>query len=229
VEGQRVNLVVCLPTITRPHKATLAALEASYPAVTAAGYDFNLVAEIGNVYISAARSVMLRKALRADADVVVFIDHDVSWRPQDLVALLEARGEVVAGTYRFKSEPEEYMGFPLADNGRTMIRRDGAIEMSCVPAGFLKVTRAAVDRFAKGYPHLVYGVKVGEPSVDLFNHGAHGDVWYGEDYAFSRNWRALGEPLWLLPQLRIDHHAGDYVYPGCYHEYLLAEQRKEAA
>jgi len=224
-----VKLVACLPTVARPHDATLAALEASYPAVTAAGWDFQLVCEIGNAYISGARSVMTRKACEAGADVVVYIDHDVSWQPQDLLALIEAPGEVVAGTYRYKREPEDYMGFPLGDAaGRSRIRDDGAIEMFSIPAGFLKITRAGIGRFACGYPHLVYGKRLGQPHVDLFNHGAHEDVWYGEDFAFSRNWRALGQPIWLLPKLRIDHHSGDQVWRGCYHDYLLAQDRQAA-
>lgn len=224
-----MKLVACIPTVARPHAATLAALEACYPAVVAAGWSFDLVCEIGNAYISGARSVLTRKAMEAGADVVVYIDHDVSWQPNDLLALIEADGDVVAGTYRYKREPADYMGFPLDDGqGRAHIRHDGAIEMFSIPAGFMRITRAGIEKFATGYPHLVYGQKLGQRHVDLFNHGAHDDVWYGEDYAFSRNWRALGEKIWLLPKLRIDHHTGDQVWRGCYHDYLISQQQEAA-
>ena len=63
-----------------------------------------MVHEVGSPYISAARATMLRKALDAKADVIVFIDHDLSWRPGDLLKLIETTGDVVGGTYRFKQD-----------------------------------------------------------------------------------------------------------------------------
>jgi hypothetical protein len=56
--------------------------------------------------------------------------------------------------------------------------------------------------------------------VDLFNHGAHEGVWWGEDYAFSRNWLALGGELWIVPDLNLTHHGPDTVYPGNFHNFL---------
>ena len=47
----------------------------------------------------------------------------------------------------------------------------------------------------------------GDYSVDLFNHGAHDGAWYGEDYAFSRNWLALGGDIWIVPDLNLTHHS----------------------
>jgi hypothetical protein len=167
---------------------------------------------------------MLRKALDAGATDVVFIDHDVSWSPRDLLTLLQAPGDVVCGTYRFKrpDAPEEYMGATIqGPNGRPMAREsDGALLAHSVPAGFLRVTRNAVACFIKAFPDLVYGDPCA-PCVDLFNHGAHNGTWYGEDYAFSRRWREAGGDIWLLPDLNITHWSGDKAYPGNFHEYLL--------
>jgi hypothetical protein len=229
-----VKVVCCIPTLRRPHAATLDALERSYASVTAAGWEFHMVAEIGNVYISAARSIMLTKALDAGADVVVFVDHDMSWAERDLLTLIETPGDVVAGTYRYKKDEPEFMGVPLTDSrGVPLTRDDGCIEMKCIPAGFLKVTRAAVERFKAAYPHLIFGRNAGKEYVDLFNHGAHNDVWFGEDYAFSRNWNALGGSIWVIPTLDLVHHAEDKSYGGTYHEHLLAlpggSHHKEAA
>ena len=99
---------------------------------------------------------------------------------------------------------------------------DGRIKAKTLPAGFLKVTKEAVDRFMKAYPNLCYGPRFNQ-SVDLFNHGAHEGLWWGEDYAFCRNWEAAGESLWLVPDLQLDHHSRDRAYPGNYHEYLLRQ------
>jgi glycosyltransferase involved in cell wall biosynthesis len=217
------KVVLCVPTLTRPHQQTLDSIAASAPLLDGK-YDHYMVNEIGCPYISCARATMLRKALDVKADIVVFIDHDLSWQPQDLLNLIEAEGDVVAGLYRFKYDDKiEYMGV-LDDNvdGTVKLRKDGCIKAERVPAGFLKVTRNAVNRFMKAYPELVYG-EASNPSVDLFNHGAHKGAWWGEDYAFSRNWIDCGGEIWVVPNLSLTHHSKDAEYPGNYHEFLLRQ------
>ena len=220
------KVVFCIPTIKRPFQQCLESLKASIPDVEAAGWDHAMVAEVGSPYISCARSTMLRKAMTAGADAVVFIDHDLAWRPEDLAKLLETKADVAAGTYRMKQiEPEEYMGQVYSGPGGTpLVREDGCIQAELVPAGFLKLTAAAVDRFEGGFPDLVYGPRH-NPSIDLFNHGAHDGLWWGEDYAFSRNWRSIGGDIWLVPDLQLTHYKRQddgtcEGYVGNFHEYL---------
>lgn len=211
------------PTIARPFPQYLNSLEQCLPAVESAGFEHVASYEIGNPYISGARSTLLRRALDAKAEVVVFLDHDVSWRPEDMVRLLETEGDAVAGTYRFKSDAEEYMGVLDTDaEGFPKVRHDGAISALKVPAGFLKLTAKGVDRFMGEYPSLVYGERFC-PSVDLFNHGAIDGVWYGEDYAFSKRWVERCGPLWIVPDLELGHHSKDRDYPGNFHEYLMRQ------
>lgn len=216
-----MKVVLCVPTITRPYQQLLDSIRAAVPLLDEAGIEHQMVSEVGNPYISQARNVMLRKALDADADHIVFLDHDLSFDPQALLKLVRTEGDVVAGTYRFKREPEEYMGclFNSTQNRPIVRPSDGAIHAEWIPAGFLKVTPKAVDRFMKAYPHLSYGPAY-KPLVDLFNHGAHKGLWYGEDYAFSRNWNDCGGHIWLVPDLNITHHSADAAYPGNFHMFL---------
>jgi hypothetical protein len=227
-----VKIVLATPTVTKPHPAYVDALGASVAALDAAGFEHSAVYEVGCPYISSARATMLRKALDAKADAVVFIDHDLSWRPQDLVCLVQTEGDVVAGTYRFKKDEEEYMAaIDCRPDGTPIVLPGGSLSGVRVPAGFLKITKEAVDRFMKAYPDLVYGPAY-SPSVDLFNHGAHQGVWYGEDYAFSRRWRECGGQIVLVPDLDLTHH-GDKAYPGNFHRFMLRQpggsEFKEAA
>jgi len=219
-----MKVVLCLPTLTRPYPQTLAAIEASVPLLDAAGHEHYMVSEVGCPYISGARATMLRKALDVKADAVVFIDHDLSWNPADLVKLIETKADVAAGLYRFKySDKVEYMGtLDTDDKGFPKVRDDGCVKGDRVPAGFLKVTRDAVNRFMKAYPHLMYG-EACSPSVDLFNHGAHKGAWWGEDYAFSRNWTDAGGEIWIVPDLTITHHSPEEAFEGNYHEFLLRQ------
>lgn len=217
------KVVFCFPTITKPYAPFLDSLKASVPLLDEAGWDHYTVSEVGNPYISNARNTMLRKALDIQPDVIVFLDHDLSWRPQDLLKLVETEGDMISGLYRFKKPEVEFMGQILPDNdGYPVLREDGCISAFCVPAGFLKITPNTVNRFMRAYPELIYGDAY-RPHIDLFNHGAHKGVWYGEDYALSRNWRDCGGEIWVVPDLTLIHHTADSSYEGNYHEFLLRQ------
>lgn len=217
------KVVFATPCLDKPTKPYLAALEACLPAVEAAGWEHFAVFETSNPYISGARAKLLRKALDIKPDAVVFLDYDLSWEPGDMVTLLETEGDVVAGTYRFKKPEEEYMGgWDTDTDGRPVLRVDGSFVATRIPAGFLKVTPQAVDRFMQAYPSLVYGPRY-HPCVDLFNHGAIDGVWFGEDYAFSKRWLECGGELKLLPDLNIAHHSGDTPFPGNLHTFMMRQ------
>ncbi len=216
------KVIFCIPTITKPLQPCLDALAASVPLLDAAGWDHYTAWSIGCPYISHARAQMVRKALDALADVVVFIDHDMSWEPSALLKLIETEGDCVSGAYRFKDDNEEsYMGALMPDiHGIPQVRADGAVKAHCVPAGFLKLTRYGISKFMLHYPHLQY-IDTATLTVDLFNHGTHKGVWYGEDYAFSRNWLEMGGEIWVVPDIQLDHHSTDgRVWKGNYHNYL---------
>jgi hypothetical protein len=214
------KVIFCIPTVTRPYQVTLDSLVASLPAVEAAGWEHGVVFAIGSPYISHARSKMLRKALDAGATDIIFIDHDLSWQPDALARLLLADGDVVCGTYRFKREPEEYMGAVMVDAaGCPVVREDGCLSAHSIPAGFLRITRTGVSRFMREWPELLYG-EACAPFVDLFNHGAYEGVWWGEDYAFARRWREKCGQIWLIPDLQIDHHTTEAAFPGHFHDHL---------
>jgi len=217
---KKKKVIFATPSICGPTKPYLEALDASIPLIKAAGWDEGYAQIVGSPYISNARATMTRNALDHDPDVIIYLDYDLSWKPKDLLKLLETKGDVVAGTYRFKKEPEAYMATLKEDAaGYPVCREDGCINAEFVPAGFLKVTKTAIHKFMRGYPELLYGCPY-RYSVDLFNHGVHQGVWYGEDYAFSRNWRCLGENIWLIPDLDITHHSADKAYPGNFHNFM---------
>jgi len=219
-----MKLAICSPTLTEPYPEMRAAVEAAIPDLDAAGIEHQMVWEVGCPYISHARATMLRKALDWSADTIVFIDHDLSFDPEDLRLLAQAEGDVVAGTYRYKTPDESYMGALLeGPDGQPVVRDDGCIRAHSVPAGFLKITASGVDRFMRAYPELVFG-PAWRPSIDIFNHGVHDRVWYGEDMAFCRRWRDLGGEIYIVPNLNLTHHARDgSAYPGNYTDFLTRQ------
>lgn len=217
------KVVFCTPSLSGPMAPYIAALEASLPLIEQAGWEHGYAQQIACPYISAARANMLRSALDAKADVIVFIDYDMSWKPADLLKLIETPGDVVAGTYRCKIDEEQYMGTIETDaQHRPQVREDGCIRAKLIPAGFLKITPAAVDAFMVAYPELCYGPQY-HLSVDLFNHGVHDRIWWGEDYSFARRWRDKCGDIWIVPDLDLDHNTKDKVYRGNFHQFLMRQ------
>lgn len=218
--GRKPKVVfgIPIPKGQAPHPQTVQSLRDSVPLVEAAGWEHGYTQTIGNPYISGSRAEITRKGMDARADVMVYIDYDVSWDAQDLVTLLETPGDVVAGTYRCKTDdPNEitYMGAIFtAEDGKPIGRKDGVLKSRAVPAGFLKVTTTAIDRFMRAYPELCYGPQY-SLSVDLFHHGAHEGLWWGEDYAFARNYIDCGGEVWTVPNLNIDHWTFGWTCDKC--------------
>ncbi|MBK6906383.1 MAG: hypothetical protein IPH08_04445 [Rhodocyclaceae bacterium] len=210
------------PDDLQAYRVTLDSLEASLPALEASGWDHAAVYQIGCPYISAARSMMLRKALDAKATVVVFIDHDLSWDSGDLLRLIETKGDG-RGDVPIQRANRRIHGaiFPGID-GTPIVREDGCIRAHSIPAGFLKITRAGVNTFIMNYPELTYGEKCA-PMVDLFNHGVMDHTWYGEDYAFAKRWREKCGDIWLIPDRNINHHLPTEEFKGNFHRYLLKQ------
>lgn len=219
-----MKVAFCVPSYVGPTPQFIEALEASLPSLDEAGIEHAAVEERGCPYISSARATTLRKALDWGADAVIFLDDDMSWQPDALLKLIQTKGDVVSGAYRFKCEEEKYMGRLFEDEqGRPIVREDGCVKAEWIPAGFLKVTKEAVNHFMGAYPELVYGPRY-KPLVDLFNHGAFEGLWWGEDYAFSRRWHSCGGEIWVVPDLDITHNSRkDGPFPGNYHQYLLRQ------
>lgn len=220
-----MRVVLCIPTVHEPFPQTKAAVAAAADPLRDAGHHVGILHEVGSAYVSWARANMTRKALVWGAEAMVYIDHDLSFPPEDLIRLIETPGDVVAGNYRFKDDTGDYMGIPLIENGRIGYRKDGCIRAKLVPAGFLKVTRAAVERIREAHPELICDdPTTGERFVDIFHHGAYRGVWWGEDYAFSRRWREMGGTVWMQPDFRISHwlRKGDEYteFPGHYLAHL---------
>ncbi len=217
-----MKAVICTPTRDKPHDAYLAALEASIPAMDAAGIKHSVAYEVGCPYISSAMATLARKALDSMPDTLIFIDDDLSWTPEALVKLITCDEDVVGGTYRFKKPEVEYMGcLHTTAEGQPIVRPDGLLLAKWLPSGFLKITANAVNKFMKAYPELNCGPAY-HPTPDLFNHGAHEGIWYGQDYAFCRNYAKCG-PVLLMPDLDITHHRGNETFPGNFHQFLLRQ------
>lgn len=222
-----------IPVYRRPQPEFISSLEASIPVIKEAGWEEGSAWEIGHAYVSYARSLLLKKALADDPDYVVYLDDDVSHEPGDLLRLLETPGDIVGGTYRFKSPQEEYMGKLNKADGSPVpaLAPNGCYPAFFLPAGFLKISRGALEIMIETYPGLDFSrpTPEGKDCYDLFNHGVlkvgEEKTWFGEDYAFSLRAQFAKLKLWLLPDLSLGHHGVNidgqrFDYMGNFQKFL---------
>lgn len=215
------KVIFCVPCYPKdPYPQTVAAFQAEIPFLKDSGWASEVIYQRGLPYISAARAILLHTALRKEATVVVFVDQDISWEPGHAVKLIETEGGMVAGTYRYKHDEEHYMGgLNEVEEGVAAVREDGCLEALVAPAGFLKVTREAVNMMMKAHPELCCG-ETSNPHFDMFSHGIMEGEWRGEDTAACMRWWKMGEKVWVRPDLKITHHSANKDYPGNLGEYL---------
>jgi hypothetical protein len=203
------------------------------------GWLFNLVDESGNALIAHCRAMLVAQFLASDASDLVFIDSDVSWERGALVTLLEKEADVVAGAYPHRVDPENYSVRWLPDaqeeglwtkNPATGEREPGGlIEVEAVPAGFLRITRHALQTMVDAYPELRFASPSSPNGVAwaLFDSHKEPDngAYWGEDFSFCKRWRDVGGKVWLDPYLKL-HHVGYKTFTGCIGQWLASGKWK---
>ena len=192
------------------------------------GYEVHAGVVTGDSFVQRARNRLVKQFMDSGCDILLFLDDDMSWKPEDALRLIQMPDDIVAGNYRQKVEPETivYPDCIIKDEkGLPIVRQDGCLEAWGIPLGFAKISRLVIEKLIEGYPDQMYrGKKDGidhDIHYDLFPQGVHNKRWYGEDYSFCRLWRNIGGKIWVMPDLDITHYSLRDAYPGNFHEYLM--------
>lgn len=207
-------MLVCvgIPSIDgKPCAGTVDSLLAETVLGFGQGVHFLVMWEIGCSLIGPARNKLARRFLDTkEADCLVFVDADISWKGGDLARLAKSEHDVIGGTYRTKQDEVKFhvRGSPE--------KVDGLYKVDGLPGGFLKISRAAFER-CEANP---YTEDNGREMRDYFPTGyMDGRIW-GEDYGFCRLYRQSGGDIWLDPSIRLRHHDGNRFYDGDFEPWL---------
>lgn len=165
----------------------------------------------GDCFIAKARSKMASDFLRLYpmATDLFFLDDDIGWPAKKVVEFLERPEDIVAGIYPKK---QDEVNFPveIAGNLETgeLIERDGLIQATAVPTGFLRIKRHVLETLAKSAPR--FKEEEADHTIQeytgFFQSGIGPDGWwFGEDYVFCLNARAAGFDIWVDPDIDFRH------------------------
>jgi hypothetical protein len=155
------------------------------------------------LYVEKNRDFLTRKFVESRATDLLFVDTDIGWRAAHLSMLLEAKKDVISGTYSRKTDAGILASYRSNDGEAD----DGELERcESLPAGFLLITKGAVLRVMATMPNDVYevdGTIVTALWHPRFNPGAPS---YRDDAAFSKHCRDAGIELWRHKGVVLTHY-----------------------
>jgi hypothetical protein len=208
---------IAVPAYTgQVHLGTMRSLMTDMLLLAERGDRVTIFDESGNAMIAHARDMIIASFLAGDGTDLVFVDADVFWEAGGILKLVDADADVVAGIYPQWKDPEGYSVRWIAERGELWADpTTGLLEVEGVPAGFLRVSRAALARMVAAYPEKRFA-DPNAPNSEawaLFDNIHDGDEYWGGDFSFCRRWRAIGGKVWLDPELEL-HHVGFKTFSG---------------
>lgn len=173
----------------------------SREALSGAGFQSAYYLLQGNCHVDDARNAVVRDFLESDCTEMVFLDADVSWEPETLVALCKIDEDLVGGIYPYRRESDEET-MPVRHLPETKVKGD-LIEVEGLPTGFMKIKRHVLVTMAATARH--YLKDEGKPHPVLFERDYFGGGRRGGDIRFCMVWRDMGGKVYAAPELRLGH------------------------
>ena len=212
---------IAIPAYTgQVHLGTMRSLISDLLLLAERGDRVTIFDESGNAMIGDCRGLIVAKFLEGDGTHLVFIDSDVAWEAGALVGLVDRGVEFVAGLYPQRRDPLNFCCQWITER-RELELEDGLIEVKGVPAGFMCLSRAMLEKMVAHYPDTqFYCPEAPNDTVhDLFGPARIGKVKFGEDYSFCKRWRDIGGKIWIDPEIRMGH-VGFKTFLGSVGEWL---------
>ena len=175
----------------------------------------------GMALVTQARNNCVASFLKSDCTHFFFIDSDIGFEPEAVYRLLEKDEEVVLTPYAVKGFGQNYalqfiVHFPDRDNVK--IGKDGFVELTAGPTGFMMIKREAFEKLIKAYPDKktvnkqLVGNKVEIMDTDwytFFETGIDPENGYlGEDICFCKLWTAIGGKIYADAISELTHFGG---------------------
>jgi hypothetical protein len=169
----------------------------------------------GCAYVDMARAALATGALEGtDAEVVMWIDHDILFNPSDVEKMVDhliaSDYDVLGSPYPMKSPKGGMIGITLPGVEEVEFFRPGLVDAAALGMGFTAVKRSCFERLAETlpYPHCS---AVGRKVWPFFSHIIDENMYLGEDYSFCARVRKLGMRIGIDLEPRLIHK-GSYGY-----------------
>ncbi len=195
----------------------------------------------GDAFVMKARNGLVESFIATwtteyPADRLLFIDDDQAWDELAVLRWALDPHEIIAAAVPKKMDPEK-PGEPQTfnnvmldtdPNGACFIE-NGMLRATQIGSGMIMLTRSAIEKMMKAYParyapgdggvhQLHYNFFESKIIWDAKDPMVTGQFW-GEDLIFCQKWCALGEKIWIDPNVTMSH-IGRKSWNGNFLEFL---------
>jgi hypothetical protein len=181
----------------------------------------------GDSILVRARDVLVSRFWESGLTDMLFVDSDISFEPETFIKIMSHPVELVGGAYRGRGDRDDYAVSPLPE-GINIHYPSGIAEVRGIATGFLRITRAAVERLIKWMPEdhwysdegTAPGLKIRHFFDFTFDpKEPPGMRLRGEDYVFCDRFRAAGGKVWADCEVKL-HHEGRQIWTGHFGDFL---------
>lgn len=208
------------------------------------------VSTITDSLINRARNNLVAKFMaNPQFTHLIFLDVDLSFRPEDIVKLLWHDKDIMTGAYPIKEinwekvvknvndgieskdlakKSTRFVVNPVRAGGNTIQTDNGAISVYDAGTGFMCIKREVFEKMMTAYPELKFRDDTGsmkgaelDNTYAFFNSYVDDDGRFvSEDYGFCRYWQKIDGKVWVDPGIEIGH-LGRMSYEGSMIDYLV--------
>lgn len=179
----------------------------------------------GDALIDRARSMEAsRFLLKSNAEVLLFLDDDIVYRPEDAVQLVrdvyDNNLDIVGGAYTLKTEGGGQLTTKLLPDSKsiTLGKGGGLYEVRSVATGFMAIHRRVFEKLSQDKEKMPFcSVKEMEGFWPFFQpypkyiEENKKTFYLSEDWAFCERSREVGFKVWLDSTIKL-RHAGRATY-----------------
>lgn len=183
-----------------------------------AGYRIKIVPHVGDSLLCRGRQNLFHSFLNdPDKSEYLFtLDDDIQVPPDIFLKLTDANKGIIGGVYRLKKEYDtenpgsayNYLAFRKHPDYDVILNDENPVEVKYVSTGCILYSREFCQKMWDSYPELSYIENAtGEEKRALYMTMIDPDEkeYLSEDWSFCWRARAIGEKIWLHPQVLCDH------------------------
>ena len=248
----RMKVIIATPFYEmRGFSPYISSLVVTVQTLTRMGIDHEFWELSGDSYVDRAKNTLFNKFLEDPAATDIFmIDSDMQWDPNGFIQMLMQPEDIVQGSYPQKNMWDTFTARPQLEKdterddvyhpvGRMLSDGSALLKAQYLAGGFLRIKRAALQKYKDHYTDHVYHDMGADPSypdrlyTEFFTCerkvGPDGlSLRWGEDRVFGLRMQEIGVESWIYPNIAFGHY-GIKGWQGNFHTHLTQSQKPPEA
>jgi hypothetical protein len=243
-----MRVMLCTPTLFRiPALEYMMSVIKTQTLLAQYGHVLDTCFVGGDAFIMKARNGLVQSFIETwkteyAADVLLFIDDDQSWDAEAVLRHILDPHELIAAAVPKKMDTDDggmqtfnNVMLDTDANGQCYVE-GGLLRCSQIGSGYLVIKKSMIEKLMKAYPQryapgdgglhqLHYCFFESKVMWDEKNPDVVGQFW-GEDLVFCKKVCAMGERIWLDPNVSMTH-VGRKTWVGNFLEFLQKHTQVE--